>query len=62
MSYYSLVKASNNVIVMKDNKKRLMAIAKSLNKVDGAGSFYIAITSREVGSVFGNVQENRNVA
>ena len=47
---------------MKDNKKRLMAIAKSLNKVDGAGSFYIAITSRAVGSVFGNVQENRDVA
>ena len=62
MSYYSLVKASNNVIVMKDNKKRLMAIAKSLNKVDGAGSFYIAITSKAVGSVFGNVQEDRNVA
>ena len=62
MSYYSLVKASNNVIVMKDNKKRLMTIAKSLNKVDGAGSFYIAITSIPVGSVFGNVREDRDVA
>ena len=62
MSYYSLVKESNNVVVMKGNKKRLMAIMKSLNKVDGAGSFYIAITSIPVGSIFGNVREDMDVA
>ena len=62
MSYYSLVKESNNVVVMKGNKKRLMAIMKSLNKVDGEGSFYIAITSIPVGSIFGNVREDMDVA
>lgn len=62
MSYYSLVKASNNVIVMKDDKKRLLSIMKKLNKVDGEGSFYIAITSIPVGSIFGNVREFMDVA